>query len=135
MEAPSWAIPRTRSPRRSAPTVDTPPPQECDDIRAKALADSAISEARKRTQMAETLEGAIAFLQANKDHIAALVLVVQAFHNDKVIEADRDATDGRAQVTMVDESYRTTLVEQTKRALESSARGHRDPLAALLAGL
>ena len=112
-----------------------PTPQECDDIRAKALADSAISEARKRTQMAETLEGAIAFLQANKDHIAALVLVVQAFHNDKVIEADRDATDGRAQVTVVDASYRASLVDQTKRALEDSARGRRDPLAALLAGL
>ena len=112
-----------------------PTPQECDDIRAKALADSAISEARKRTQMAETLEGAIAFLQANKDHIAALVLEVQAFHNDKVIEADRDATDGRAQVTVVDASYRASLVDQTKRALEDSARGRRDPLAALLAGL
>ena len=112
-----------------------PTPQECDDLRAKALADSAISEADARTRMAETLEEVIAFLQANKDHIAALVLVAQAFHNDKVIEADRDATDGRAQVTMVDESYRTTMVEQTKRALEDSTRRRHDPLEALLAGL
>ena len=104
-----------------------PTPQECDDLRAKALADSAISEARNRTRAAETLEGVIAFLQANKDHIAALVLVAQPFHNDKVIEADRDATDGRAQVMLVDASYRATLVDQTKRALEDSARGRRDP--------
>lgn len=112
-----------------------PTREECDDLRIRALADDAAKEAERRVTMARALDEVVAFLAANRDHIAGFVLVAQPFHGDKLVEADRDTTDGRAQVTMISSVYRANLTEAATEALANSERRSSNPLAALLGGL
>lgn len=128
----------TRSIEQAFERSGYPTVQECDDIRAKALADDAVNEARKREKMASTIDELIAYLVANRDHIAGIIFTAQPFHGDKLIDPDRDATDGRAQVTFLDSSYRHSCVAECQRAIEDSAKrrgGMPASLEALLGGL
>ena len=126
----------TRSIEQAFKANGYPTPEQCNDIRAKALAEDAEKEAVQRGRMTETLDEVIAYLTANRDHIAGIALVTVPFHNDKCVNADNDADGGRGQTTFIDESYRViTLYHADQLVKRGSAPRPFNPLEALLGGL
>jgi hypothetical protein len=126
----------TRSIEQAFKANGYPTPEQCNDIRAKALAEDAEKEAVQRGQMTETLDEVIAYLTANRDHIAGIALVTVPFHNDKCVNADSDTDDGRSQTTFIGASYRAITMHRIYQLVKKdSAPQAFNPLEALLGGL